>query len=443
MSFIRNSILTLFGTVGRVVLSMVSQILISRILGPVGKGLYAFLVQIPTVLVPLSSLGLNYANTYYIARDPENGKEAVRNSAGLALLLGGIMSLAVGLSYLFLRNGYMQAVSPGQMGLIMLVIPFALLNLYWFSVLWGSDRIGRYNIALLIQYIVLAIGVGIAALMHQLSVTSALWIWVAGNLLTAVYMLPAMVRIAGWRLFALESAYLKKTLGYGLKSYAANVMMVINYRLDVFIITGFLPLAQVGIYTTAVTLAEMVGYVGNAVNTALIPKLASGKDKLTFELTPKVTRLTIFLTLLAALGMAALAYPLILLFFGRAYLGSLKPLFWLLPGILGLGGSVILSGDLMSRGKPQYNSISTAISVVLTFILDFTLIPLWGIIGAAIASSLVYSALFGLNFYFYQRESGEKLVNVLILTREDVQEVLQFIRKISLNRLQRGKGGKA
>lgn len=442
MSFIRNSLLTLLGTVGRVVLSMVSQIFISRVLGPVGKGLYAFLVQIPTVLVPLSSLGLNYANTYYIARDSENGKVAVRNSAGLAAILGGLMSLGVGVSYLFLRNGYMKAVSPGQLSLIMLVIPFALLNLYWFSVLWGSDRIGKYNLALLIQYVVLAVGVGIAAVLHRLSVTSALWIWVAGNILTVVYMLPDMVRIAGWRLLALEPSYLRKTLGYGLKSYAANVMMVINYRLDVFIITGFLPLAQVGLYTTAVTLAEMVGYVGNAVNTALIPKLASGKDKLTFEMTPKVTRLTVFLTLIAALGMAVIAYPLILVFFGRAFLGSLLPLFWLLPGILALGGSVILSGDLMSRGKPVYNSISTAISVALTFVLDFTLIPLWGIVGAAIASSLVYCSLFALNFYFYHRESGQKLTNVLILTRGDTQEILQFVRKLVVSRIQGGKGTK-
>jgi len=442
MSFIRNSVLTLLGTVGRVVLSMVSQILISRILGPVGKGLYAFLVQIPTVLVPLSSLGLNYANTYYIARDPEDGERAVRNSTGLAVLLGGLMSLGVGVSYLFLKNGYLKAVTPGQLYLIMLVIPFALLDLYWFSVLWGSDRIGKYNLALLIQYAVLALGMGAAALTHTLSVTSALLIWVAGNILTAVYMLPDMIRIAGKKLFALDVGYLKKTLGYGLKSYVANVMTVINNRLDVFIITGFLPMAQVGLYTTAVALGEMVGYVGIAVNTALIPKLASGKDKLTFEMTPKVTRLTVFLTLMAALGMALIAYPLILLFFGRAYLGSLKSLFFLLPGIVALGGSTILSGDLMSRGKPHYTSISTAISVVITLVLDFTLIPLWGIVGAAIASSLDYISLFGLNFYFYQRESGHKLADVLILTREDAQQMLQFTHKIVLERFHRGKGGK-
>jgi len=429
MSFIRNSFLTLFGTIGRVILSMVSQIIITRVLGPSGKGLYAFLVQIPTVLVPLSSLGLNYANTYYIAKNPEDGKKAVGSSLAMAIILGGVMVVGVGVGYLFLRNGYMQAVTPVQLRLILLAIPFGLLNLYWLSVLWGMDYIGKYNLALMIQFVSLSIGVALAGAFHQLTVTTGFGIWVAGNILTTLYLLPDMAKIVRWRFYAFSTSYIRQTLGYGAKSYLANVMMVINYRLDLFIITGFLPMSQVGLYATAVTLAEMVGYMGNAVNTALIPKLASGNDSLTFSMTPKITRLTLMLTLLAALGMALIASPLIILFFGARFSGSFYPLLLLLPGIIALSGSAVLSGDLMARGKPIYTSIASGITVVLTLILDFTLIPLWGILGASIASSLVYLSLFALNYAFYRRESGERLGTVVIFTREDVREIMSYLKK--------------
>ncbi len=431
MSFVRNSFLTLFGTLGRVVFSMVTQIIISRVLGPVGKGLYSFLVQIPTVLVPLCSLGLNYANTYYVARNPEDGKKAVGSSLGMAAFLGGIMVVCVSIAYHFLKNGYMQAVTPLQLGLILLAIPFGLLNLYWLSVLWGLDSIGKYNLALLVQFVVLSAGVSAAAALDRLTVTTGFGIWVAGNILTTLYMLPEMAKIVRWRFHVFSPSYIRQTLSYGAKSYLANVMMVINYRLDLFIIAGFLPLSEVGLYATAVTLAEMVGYLGNAVNTALIPKLASEKDSLTFSMTPKVTRLTIMLTFLAALGMAIIAYPLILLFFGARFSGAFYPLLVLLPGIVALGGSVVLSGDLMARGKPIYSSISSGITVVLTLILDFTLIPLWGIMGASMASSLVYISLFTLNYVFYRRESGEKFKTVLIFTREDIREMTLFIKQVS------------
>ncbi|AFQ46146.1 flippase [Desulfosporosinus meridiei] len=439
MSFVRNSFLTLFGTIGRVAFSMITQIVISRVLGPVGKGLYAFLVQIPTVLVPLCSLGLNYANTYYIAKNPEDGKKAVGSSLGMAALLGGFMVVVVGIAYQFLKNGYMQAVTPLQLGLILIAIPFGLLNLYWLSVLWGMDYIGKYNLALLVQFIVLSAGVSIAALWGGLTVTMGFGIWVAGNILTTLYMLPDMAKISRWRVPSFSLSYIRQTLGYGAKSYLANVMMVINYRLDLFIIAGFLPFSQVGLYTTAVTLAEMVGYVGNAVNTALIPKLASGKDNLTFSMTPKVARLTILLTFLAALGMAVIGYPLIVLFFGARFSGAFYPLLLLLPGVVALGGSAVLSGDLMARGKPIYTSITSGITVVVTLILDFTLIPLWGITGASIASSLVYLSLFTLNYTFYRRESGEKLKAVVIFTREDIKEMTLFVKQVRNKWVSRGR----
>lgn len=443
MSFIKNSFLTFFGTIGRVILSMVSQIIISRVLGPAGKGLYAFLVQIPTVLVPLSSLGLNYANTYYIAKNPEDGKKAVGSSIAMATILGGVMVVGVAVSYLFLKHGYLQAVTPVQLRLILLAIPFGLLNLYWLSVLWGMDSIGKYNLALMIQFVVLSIGVVVAAVLHRLTVTTGFGIWVAGNILTTLYLLPDMAKIVRWRFHAFSTSYIRQTLSYGAKSYLANVMMVINYRLDLFIITGFLPLSQVGLYATAVTLAEMVGYMGNAVNTALIPKLASEKDSLTFSMTPKVTRLTLMLTLIAALGMALVAYPLILLFFGNRFSASFYPLLLLLPGIVALSGSAVLSGDLMARGKPIYTSISSGATVVLTLILDFTLIPLWGILGASIASSLVYLSLFALNYVFYRRESGERLGTVLIFTREDTRELMSYLKKVrSKWASKRGEGSK-
>jgi len=291
------------------------------------------------------------------------------------------------------------------------------------------DYIGKYNLALMIQFVSLSIGVAVAGAFHQLTVTTGFGIWVAGNILTTLYLLPDMAKIVRWRFYAFSTSYIRQTLGYGAKSYLANVMMVINYRLDLFIITGFLPMSQVGLYATAVTLAEMVGYMGNAVNTALIPKLASGNDSLSFSMTPKITRLTLMLTLLAALGMALIASPLIILFFGDRFSGSFYPLLLLLPGIIALSGSAVLSGDLMARGKPIYTSIASGITVVLTLILDFTLIPLWGILGASIASSLVYLSLFALNYAFYRRESGERLGTVVIFTREDAREIMSYLKK--------------
>ena len=102
----------------------------------------------------------------------------------------------------------------------------------------------------------------------------------------------------------------------------------------------------------------------------------------------------------------------------------------MLPGIIALAGSTVLSGDLMARGKPSYTSTASAIGMVLTVILNFILVPLWGIGGAAISSSVVYMGIFSINFFFYRRESGEALKQVLFLTKSDIKDLVTIIQKI-------------
>ncbi|PTL34904.1 hypothetical protein CLG94_12460 [Candidatus Methylomirabilis limnetica] len=45
-------------------------------------------------------------------------------------------------------------------------------------------------------------------------------------------------------------------------------------------------------------------------------------------------------------------------------------------------------------GRPAYNSINAGVVVALTVVLDLVLIPRYGVIGAALASSIAYTGQF-------------------------------------------------
>jgi len=68
-----------------------------------------------------------------------------------------------------------------------------------------------------------------------------------------------------------------------------------------------------------------------------------------------------------------------------------------------MGGGKVLANEMAGRGHLQYNSICAGLSLVLTVILDLTLIPRFGAVGAAAASSLAYLAFFiaALGFYLH------------------------------------------
>jgi Na+-driven multidrug efflux pump len=68
----------------------------------------------------------------------------------------------------------------------------------------------------------------------------------------------------------------------------------------------------------------------------------------------------------------------------------------------------VLTNEIAGRGYPQYNSINSGLGLVLTVILDLLLIPGYGVLGAAIASSVAYTAIFSVAVGFYLFVSRRK-----------------------------------
>ena len=73
----------------------------------------------------------------------------------------------------------------------------------------------------------------------------------------------------------------------------------------------------------------------------------------------------------------------------------------LLPGVVLLGGAKVLTNEIAGRGYPHYNSLNSGLALVLTVIFDLVLIPRYGVVGAALASSLAYTAIFFTAIGFY------------------------------------------
>jgi len=207
-----------------------------------------------------------------------------------------------------------------------------------------------------------------------------------------------------------NSLVMKTTLKFGLRSYVGNVLQFFNYRLDVFLVNFFLGSASVGIYTVAVAMAEMLWYLPNAVGFVIFPKAANTSAEAMNRFTPRVFRITLMLTAAGAVVLALIGKPFIEIVYSPAFASAYGPMLALLPGVVLLGGGKVLTNEIAGRGYPQYNSIASGVSLVLTIGLDLLLIPTLGVLGAAIASSVAYVAIFILALLFYRsvvnRQSG-------------------------------------
>jgi O-antigen/teichoic acid export membrane protein len=168
-----------------------------------------------------------------------------------------------------------------------------------------------------------------------------------------------------------------------------------------FILNYFLGPASVGIYAVSVRLAELLWYLPNAVGFVIFPRAAASKPEEMNVFTPRVFRATLGLTALGALGLAFVGRPVINLVFSSAFVGAFIPMLVLLPGVVLLGGAKVLTNELAGRGYPHYNSLNAGLALILTVVLDLVLIPRYGVVGAALASSAAYTTIFFTATGFY------------------------------------------
>jgi O-antigen/teichoic acid export membrane protein len=213
----------------------------------------------------------------------------------------------------------------------------------------------------------------------------------------------------------------KKYINFGIKGYLANLMAFLNYRLDMFLVAYFLTPMDVGYYSLAVGLAELLWYIPNSVSTILFPRVSSSDKKQANKFTPVISRHTLFVVSLIALGLLIFGRLMIKVVYGAEYLPSVKPLLILLPGIVALSLSKVCSSYILGRGRPIIAAYTSLVVVGVNISLNLLLIPKWGIAGAAFASTVSYSVGTCIKLIVFLKMSENSLLNTLIIKKQDIE----------------------
>jgi O-antigen/teichoic acid export membrane protein len=126
-----------------------------------------------------------------------------------------------------------------------------------------------------------------------------------------------------------------------------------------------------------------------------------------------------------------IAGKLIPLLYTDKFLDSIHPLFILLPGVIMLSVWKIVLSDLAGRGFPQYKSFSSTIGMVSNVALNIVLIPLYGINGASLATTVSYSLTAILAIYWFTKTTGTTLRQLLFVKLEDL---ILILSKVAIRR---------
>jgi len=289
------------------------------------------------------------------------------------------------------------------------------------SFLHGSSRFPALSATAVFQGITGLALVGGLYIADELDVFWALASWAASFLLADALALAliGLHRVDFAALLRPRWNVLWQQIRYGAQGQIANLAQLFNYRLDLFLVAAFVSRAGAGQYTVAVGLAESVWWLSSSVALVLMPRLTEMEPERAAEMTPLACRSTLLASILAAVVLVIISGPAIDILFGEEFSPAQTPLVLLMPGIIAASASRVLGSYLFSQGRIIYNTYATFIALGLTIALDFALIPSLEVEGAAIASSIAYTATLIATLYWYHQVSGGSIREALLFHPSD------------------------
>ena len=387
----RSAARATFGTqLGIAALSFVNVLIVARELGPVGRGQLALLITISVLTSTLGLLGLDEANVNFAGRHPEQRRALATNSL--------VLSMAVGLFCAGLLAALTAAVpaiggeTPTGLRLLALVaIPMLILKTLLKFLLQADFRFGPANAAWIMPpCLSLAVNVTLA-IAGVLSVHLAFIVWVAAHAL-ATLMLVGYVAFRSVGFGRPSASLARKALGFGGRSHAGRVMMLGNYRLDQWFVGAMAGPRELGLYSIAVAFSEVLFYLPTALTISQRPYLVRASGAEAARRAARAFRASVVLTAAAAACVILLAPFLCVTIFGSDFRGSIGDLRVLAAGAGGVLALKLLGNALTAQGRPGLATAGAAVAFAVTLGLDIVLIPAYGGLGAAIASTAAYSA---------------------------------------------------
>lgn len=402
MSLKRGILYTFLAQAPTVLLYFVSSTVMTRLLGDVGRGEYA-LINNQAILLPLLvGLNLNHGIVYFTSKEPERANKVVGVATSLLLVNLVLTPLLLwswagseAITGILMPSGRTHWL---YWGFIFLSIVLALINSSVSAVLLGLRRFNVLNVMGVLNAGLSALGFVLLAIFSDrvdrpdmlptvlaVSATAMVLQTATWCVLYAVYVKRFPVPVWTW-------AVIRPMLTFSLLGYASNIINLINHRFDVWVVEDHRGPAELGLYAAAVGVAQLLFYVPDPFARVVQPFLfGQVKDEMLARF-KAIARLNFTVLLVLAAGLAAVAHWAIPLLYGEIFAPSVIPLVLLLPGIVLSGSSKVLTQLVIQGGLQRFNVLATACAAVLTILLDLLLIPVWGIVGAAIATTIAYAA---------------------------------------------------
>jgi O-antigen/teichoic acid export membrane protein len=311
-------------------------------------------------------------------------------------------------AFRLLVPSYLWAFLCSSAGSVLLSLTGLIPSVYVFDVFWLSffvtvtsvnltillakERFVIYNLLSSLQILItLSVLTFLVFKSGNNTVTAYLFAFYAGIITSFVISLIAIRKLLHFSDIEELPDVVMTLLKYSPFMQFGTIFQMLNYRLSYYIIERFFGPGLLGVFSVGTQVSESVWIVGRGAATVHYARMSNTTNMdyardLTLALIKGVFVITLFLLFI----MVLLPQSVYLFLFGAGFAAAQEVVLILAPGILFTAVTMIISHYFSGIGLPRYSMYGSAVGLVLTVNVGFFLIPILGINGAAMTTTLSY-----------------------------------------------------
>jgi len=398
------------------VLHFFQKPILARYLGPDGLGLFSMVIMIAAIIGLIAAFGIDGALVKFVAEyKGKEQKDKVRSLFSSAFITMLIIGIITSLALFACSNIFASIFNMPSLSLLLriyaLVFPFSFVYAITLSFFNGIREMKYYAFIRILQAS-LALAFILTFLIMGLGVEGAI-LGTVFAIIAAMGM--AMVIIKRFVHFTV-SDYKKNTkmlASFGSRLVGVNMINEIYHSIDTIMIGYFLASTDVGYYAVAISLSRFFWLVPRAMSTVAYPAIseywAKDNHQAINKLVDKSTKYCACILVFAGMSVIFFAKDIVTFLFTPEFLPAVLPLTILIIGTVSRGILNPIGVIFASTGKVNVVLLISAIGAVGDILLNIALIPTYGIIGAATATTTSYVLGVGVMIYLLRKMFTIKL----------------------------------
>ncbi len=386
---VKNVFWLSFGQISSRLIRALVIIYAARVLGAETYGVFSYALGLAGFFTIFADIGINGILTREVAQKPHEAKSYFATSFAIkATLLIGTAILVIFVAPFFSKIEAAQVLIP----LVALLVIFDNVRDFCNSFFRAKDKMEREALVTIITNVAIAIfGFFILSLSRTAYAITVTYIASAGIGMAVAVMLLKREFLSLARSF--KKSLIKPLLRSAWPIALTGLLGAFMINVDIIMLGKMRPAADIGFYAAGQRIVQMLYLLPAIFASAIFPTLSrlasTNETDREISILEKTLTLVLAVTLPIVAGGIALGKPIIAILYGSTYLPGTLAFQILIVTLLLIFPGTLLGNTLVAHDRQKKAALPMAIAAISNIILNILFIPLYGIVGAAIATLIV------------------------------------------------------